>query len=508
MGVPALNEHGGNVTRNLSAWLAMVLATYTPAHAQQAELQALEAGRFNTFSSKGHPNAAGLDASFRVPRGWAPTEDASPDVVVNFQSASADAYCTFGVVNVGQPFDRAEAELSFTATGLRHFVPPRANILDVQSMTLNGRPAGKIWFTADQSVGGETQHLTLAKFVTASSPWVAALTCGAGYVGKSERPSKDFAAYLPLFDKIAESLVVHNQWEGIKAALVLSAAPPSLGGKAPTCANPKIKGSVRKGLEAYSAGDFDTALCHWLPKARQGDPAAQNNMGLLFESGLTASTPKSDNEAANWFALAARQGLVVAMPNLARVQLRLGYRNEAMTWLNLGARWGDTSSTAMLTQLGEVAPIPDLFMARQESQAQLGAALGQVIGCAVGGGCPANPVGVYTPTIPSAGVMQAQAPARSGSGSSASMATGAKMNMCPDGSYVFGDSCHLAPDGTFVGGRPVMAPDGSFVSGRPTLTPAGNFVGGTGKTTLCPDGSWVGGTRCKLMPNGMYIGEP
>lgn len=31
--------------------------------------------------------------------------------------------------------------------------------------------------------------------------------------------------------------------------------------------------------------------------------------------------------------------------------------------------------------------------------------------------------------------------------------------------------------------------------------------GGEGRTTMCPDGSYVTGTRCRLMPNGKYVGQ-
>ena len=495
------------MNRAIHPWLALMIFTGTPAVAQQADLQAFQAGRFITFSSKGHPKAAGLDASFAIPPGWAPT-DASPNFVVNFQNASGEAYCTFAVVDMGRNFARTEAEQSFNGVGMKALVPAQAKVLEVGSITLNGLYAGKISFTVDQDVNGKTQHLTLAKFVTASAPWVAALTCGAGYSGKATTPSKDFAAYLPVFDRIAQSLAIHNQWVESETAPLPKGTQSSVPAQTTACVNSRLRPSVRRGFESYNAGNYENALCFWLPKARKGDAAAQNNMGLLFEAGLTTSTPKSDNEAASWFALSARQGLVLAMPNLARVQLRLGYRAEAVTWLNLGARWGDSTSLAMLGQLGEVAPSPDLAYAQQESQAQLGAALGQAIGCALGGNCSAYSVRTYSPPTPSARAARAETHVRATSGSSDSATSGARTIMCADGSYVVGDSCRMAPDGTFVGGKPVMAPDGSFVTGRPTLTPGGTFVGGSGKTTMCPDGSWVGGTTCKLLPNGKYIGQP
>lgn len=35
----------------------------------------------------------------------------------------------------------------------------------------------------------------------------------------------------------------------------------------------------------------------------------------------------------------------------------------------------------------------------------------------------------------------------------------------------------MAPDGTYVNGRPQLAPDGTYVGGRPHITPDGSYVG-------------------------------
>jgi hypothetical protein len=43
-------------------------------------------------------------------------------------------------------------------------------------------------------------------------------------------------------------------------------------------------------------------------------------------------------------------------------------------------------------------------------------------------------------------------------------------------------------------------------AGPPVLTPKGNYVSGTGRMTMCPDGTYVLG-KCKLAPNGKYLGE-
>lgn len=80
--------------------------------------------------------------------------------------------------------------------------------------------------------------------------------------------------------------------------------------------------------------------------------------------------------------------------------------------------------------------------------------------------------------------------------------------LCPNGSYVFGTGCFLAPNGTYYGSWPQLAPNRTYVGGSPRLAPNGKYVGGTGPIVLCPDGSYVTGRNCQLMPNGTYLGVP
>lgn len=65
--------------------------------------------------------------------------------------------------------------------------------------------------------------------------------------------------------------------------------------------------------------------------------------------------------------------------------------------------------------------------------------------------------------------------------------------LCPDGSWVFGYQCVLAPNGVFVGGPAQLAPNGQY-------------IGGYGRVLLCPDGTYVVGSRCQLLTDGRYVG--
>ena len=82
------------------------------------------------------------------------------------------------------------------------------------------------------------------------------------------------------------------------------------------------------------------------------------------------------------------------------------------------------------------------------------------------------------------------------------------MAHCLDGSWVAGNSCKQAPDGSYISGdrQARLAPNGKYTAGPPVLTPKGDYVSGEGRMTMCSDGTYVMG-KCKLTPDGKYIGE-
>lgn len=74
---------------------------------------------------------------------------------------------------------------------------------------------------------------------------------------------------------------------------------------------------VGAGLRAYNAGLYDEAYRRWQPAAQAGNPDAQFNMGLLWQQGLSANTPKNPDQAAQYFYAAAQQGHIRGMLSTA-----------------------------------------------------------------------------------------------------------------------------------------------------------------------------------------------
>jgi TPR repeat protein len=62
----------------------------------------------------------------------------------------------------------------------------------------------------------------------------------------------------------------------------------------------------QKGLTAYKAGDYATALKEWKPKAEQDDARAQSNLAVLYLNGQ--GVPQDYVRTLVWFNIAAANG--------------------------------------------------------------------------------------------------------------------------------------------------------------------------------------------------------
>lgn len=62
----------------------------------------------------------------------------------------------------------------------------------------------------------------------------------------------------------------------------------------------------KAGEKAYQRNDYGAALHEWQPLAKQGQAAAQYQLGLLYANGQ--GVPKDDAQARKWYEKAANQG--------------------------------------------------------------------------------------------------------------------------------------------------------------------------------------------------------
>ena len=155
-------------------------------------------------------------------------------------------------------------------------------------------------------------------------------------------------------------------------------------------ATPQVaRAGFAEALNAYDAGQYETAFREWMKLARAGDAAAQRNIGQMYRLGLGVrqddakavewyrraaeqglsraqanlgmmyllgrGTEQDYGEAARWFARAAAQGHVISMYNLGQLyEQGLGVKRDlgrAIGWYNLAARAGHAKSKQRLSEL-------------------------------------------------------------------------------------------------------------------------------------------------------------
>lgn len=97
-----------------------------------------------------------------------------------------------------------------------------------------------------------------------------------------------------------------------------------------------------KGLAAYNSGDYKAAYNFTLPLADQGDPAAKNLLGMMYELGK--GVPQDLARSVSYYRQGAEQGDRYAQYNLAvsfdsGTGVPLNYR-EAVRWYRRAANQG------------------------------------------------------------------------------------------------------------------------------------------------------------------------
>lgn len=97
--------------------------------------------------------------------------------------------------------------------------------------------------------------------------------------------------------------------------------------------------TVKDGVDAWSRGDYATALKQWRPAAIAGDADAQFNMGQAYKlgRGVTADLKLAED----WYRKAAMQGHLQAEDNFGLVMFQNGDRQRAMPYIQKSAERGE-----------------------------------------------------------------------------------------------------------------------------------------------------------------------
>lgn len=107
-----------------------------------------------------------------------------------------------------------------------------------------------------------------------------------------------------------------------------------------------LSADVKRGVDAWSAGDFDTAVKEWRQPAEQGDADALFNLGQAYRLGR--GVPADTARARELYAEAAQKGHVKAADNYGLLLFQQGEQQEAMPLIEAAADRGDPRAQYVL----------------------------------------------------------------------------------------------------------------------------------------------------------------
>ncbi|WP_417319059.1 SPOR domain-containing protein [Erythrobacter aureus] len=111
-------------------------------------------------------------------------------------------------------------------------------------------------------------------------------------------------------------------------------------------ASSPAQADVKAGVDAWTRGDFASAVREWAGPAAQGDPDAQFNMAQAYRLGRGVEIDTEQAEAL--YAKAAAQGHIKAADNYGLLLFQRGAREEALPYISAAAMRGDPRAQYIL----------------------------------------------------------------------------------------------------------------------------------------------------------------
>ncbi|HKX92155.1 MAG TPA: SPOR domain-containing protein [Sphingomicrobium sp.] len=100
--------------------------------------------------------------------------------------------------------------------------------------------------------------------------------------------------------------------------------------------------SVKAGTDAWTSGDYTTAVAIWRPLAEKGDADAQFNMAQAYRFGRGVSLNLAT--AQTWYERAADKGHAMAQYILGRMLFMNGNHTGGVRWIKMAAEQGEPAA--------------------------------------------------------------------------------------------------------------------------------------------------------------------
>jgi len=201
-------------------WVAITALSQT-GFSQTSDLQAFLSGQKTKYSTEGHPKAKGINISIEYPSHWQRSEGERPNIVQKFKSDVSDGILQMCIIGIkDQPSfmklfsSRDVSDAMFTQETLREIVPEGATFIKGEQTKYDGQPgAWMIYVEQGERAGARVESYILQHIFLYSGKLIAIECSIAGLAGSAARLEQEFTRYLPLFQIIGNSIVIHDKWE-------------------------------------------------------------------------------------------------------------------------------------------------------------------------------------------------------------------------------------------------------------------------------------------------------
>lgn len=205
----------GNIPESIRSTLLSVHARY----AKNPGLEIIDGWR-QTFRTKGHAKAKGVDISVSFPSSWSKREGNRPNIVQVFRSGSGHGpiMCNLMVKTLPLPsgYKATQEELKelFQPNELRKMISDGAKILESKEISLEGSPAGMIVFDQTHKRLDFEFTIRMTQFITIhDSTMVFLQFMLTQEPGSDESLDEMQKQFMPTFNIIANTYVWNDRYK-------------------------------------------------------------------------------------------------------------------------------------------------------------------------------------------------------------------------------------------------------------------------------------------------------
>jgi hypothetical protein len=176
-------------------------------------------GEQTEYSLKGHAKAHGLDISLKYPASWRAKEGIRPHVVQKFTGSDMGNISTSCMITIqklpvwASIFLEGKSGQEVLSEALHEMVPPNATFLDGGKTKLDGEPGAWLKYYYEGEQAGLTVGMYSLQYVLFYGGRMLAIQCSVAGRSDDKALLQDaFQSYLPVFQMIGNSVVIHDKW--------------------------------------------------------------------------------------------------------------------------------------------------------------------------------------------------------------------------------------------------------------------------------------------------------